>query len=275
DRASRRLLAVSGTSIFLLIVPFSYRVIEARLGHVTPGWFIAYHSFGNGWNGAANVAISWWRMDVMGELKQMWGRKKAMRQQRKRLAEEVSQREREWREMKREESIESQVLAVPEPLGDRRELSLINMMMQPAHGLCDDDLCFSSSLDLDEGDAGSEPPLTLHWGGQGGSVPDDCISSSDDGGGSSGSEGDSVPHSPHLYPTSICPREVTLLVQGEDTPCTHEEEGWEERMEGDALPSIGTEGDEEAVAVEGEGEGEGEGVQSVRDTPALQGEWDI
>ncbi|GIQ91307.1 hypothetical protein KIPB_014495, partial [Kipferlia bialata] len=63
-------------TIFLLIVPFSYRLLEAELHIVTPGWVIAYHSFGNGWNGAANVALSWWRMGVIGELKRLWRKRR-------------------------------------------------------------------------------------------------------------------------------------------------------------------------------------------------------
>ncbi|GIQ81230.1 hypothetical protein KIPB_002156 [Kipferlia bialata] len=68
-RASRRLLVITGTTILLLIVPWTYMLTQNVLQHVQPPWWlILYHSFGNGWNGAANVILVWWRLDVVSDI---------------------------------------------------------------------------------------------------------------------------------------------------------------------------------------------------------------
>ncbi|GIQ80028.1 hypothetical protein KIPB_000754 [Kipferlia bialata] len=67
-RASRRLLVISGTTIFLLIAPWLRNVVQLT-GTKSPWWIVLYHSLGNGWNGAVNVVLAWWRLGVLGDLK--------------------------------------------------------------------------------------------------------------------------------------------------------------------------------------------------------------
>ncbi|GIQ82849.1 hypothetical protein KIPB_005242 [Kipferlia bialata] len=70
-RASRRLLVITGTTICLIIVPWLYRLVQSTSTHASaPWWIIVYHSLGNGWNGAVNVVLAWWRLGVVRDLKQ-------------------------------------------------------------------------------------------------------------------------------------------------------------------------------------------------------------
>ncbi|GIQ88935.1 hypothetical protein KIPB_011291, partial [Kipferlia bialata] len=72
--ATQRLLMITMTTMFLLIVPVLYRIAQSinyspGRPDTTPAYVILYHAIGNGWNGAVNVALSWWRLNIPAELK--------------------------------------------------------------------------------------------------------------------------------------------------------------------------------------------------------------
>eukprot|EP00768_Dysnectes_brevis_P002799 gnl/Dysnectes_brevis/2054_a2371_1136.p1 GENE.gnl/Dysnectes_brevis/2054_a2371_1136~~gnl/Dysnectes_brevis/2054_a2371_1136.p1 ORF type:complete len:307 (+),score=47.96 gnl/Dysnectes_brevis/2054_a2371_1136:60-980(+) len=75
--ATRRLLVLTCTTMVLMVVPWGYRVMQSLTGHSwTPAWVLLYHSVGNGWNGACNVLLSWWRMNLKLNLKLLKAKKR-------------------------------------------------------------------------------------------------------------------------------------------------------------------------------------------------------
>ncbi|GIQ85476.1 hypothetical protein KIPB_007146 [Kipferlia bialata] len=80
--ATQRLLVITGTTMFLLIVPVLYRIAQSvnyapGQPDTTSAYIIIYHSIGNGWNGAVNVLLAWWRLGIYAKLKDKYYTSKA------------------------------------------------------------------------------------------------------------------------------------------------------------------------------------------------------